>query len=265
MFWFVASSLVGCAALVAGPIERSDTLARQAGLIPVPVSVPLRAYARVGAGGKVLTIFVEGDGARWPRGMPPRDPTPEDPLALRMAIADPASTIAYLGRPCQYLEDAERAACAPELWSKARFGETAVAMSSSAIDALKAATHATSLRLVGYSGGGTLAALLASRRSDVSCLVTVASPIDIEAWVSAIGVSPLSKSFNPIKFSAQLRNVAQTHYSGGRDAVVPTAILSGYLGQQPNAKSHVIADNDHECCWAENWRVLRQNSCLGAD
>ncbi|MCC6656833.1 MAG: alpha/beta hydrolase, partial [Rhodocyclaceae bacterium] len=53
-----------------------------------------------------LTIYIEGDGAPWPSPYhPPSDPTPRDPLALRLADRDTAPQLAYLGRPCQYQDD----------------------------------------------------------------------------------------------------------------------------------------------------------------
>jgi hypothetical protein len=70
----------------------------------------------------VLSVYIEGDGAAWPTPYhPPRDPTPTEPVALAMAAADPAPAVLYLGRPCQYLEAAELAACSPEYWTSSRF------------------------------------------------------------------------------------------------------------------------------------------------
>jgi hypothetical protein len=49
------------------------------------------------------------------------------PMVLNMAIADRSGAVAYLGRPCQYLEPEVLAGCDPALWMRARFSEDAVA------------------------------------------------------------------------------------------------------------------------------------------
>ena len=76
-----------------------------------------------------------------------------------------------------------------------------------AIDALKAASGALGIALAGYSGGGAMAALIAARRPDTVCLVTVAAPLDTGAWTQAIGVSPLRTSLNPLDHAARLASL----------------------------------------------------------
>ena len=85
--------------------------------------------------------------------------------------------------------------------------------------------QARQLRLVGYSGGGTLAALLAARRADVCQLITVASNLDIERWASHHKVSPLWGSENPASYGAALQHLPQYHLIGGDDQVVPATIV----------------------------------------
>jgi esterase/lipase len=50
-----------------------------------------------------------------------------------------------------------------------------------AVTALKRASGASRLRLVGYSGGGVMAMLLAARRDDVAQVVTIAAPLRLAA------------------------------------------------------------------------------------
>lgn len=255
-------ALAGCAALVAGPRERADALAAQGGFAAAPEAFPLRAYRRGARAPGPVTIFIEGDGARWPRGRPPRDPTPEDPLALRLALADPTAKVAYLGRPCQYLDDGPRDDCPSALWTSARFGDEAIAMTMGAIDRVKAATQASAIHLVGYSGGGALATLIAARRSDVTCLVTIAAPLDLTAWAEILAVAPLKQSVDPLARAAALTAIPQTHFAGGRDRTVPPATLAAYRQRQPHARFELVADFDHECCWVAAWSRLRRQSCL---
>ncbi len=242
--------------------ERADTEARAAGLTPVPVGRFLRAWVRSPAAPDMLTIYIEGDGARWRAAdLPPDDPTPEDPLALHLALADPARAVGYIGRPCQYLDEATLEQCDPMLWTQGRFSETAVAMVDAAVDALVQATGARRITLIGHSGGGAMAALVAARRDDVGCLATVAAPLDTMAWTESIGVSPLRSSLNPADKAAALRAIPQVHFTGGRDVTVPPASIAGYLRAQPAAREVRVADYDHSCCWVDEWKKLRPQVC----
>lgn len=222
----------------------------------------MRVYQRGGREPGPVTIFIEGDGARWPRGRPPRDPTPEDPLALRLALGEPAAKVAYLGRPCQYLDDGQRAHCPTALWVGARFGDEALAMTMKAIERVKAVSQASEIHLVGYSGGGAMAALIAAGRRDVTCLVTIAAPLDLTAWAQALGVTPLTQSADPLDYAEALAVIPQTHFAGGRDPVVPPATVATYRQRQPRALFELVADFDHECCWVAAWNRLRRQSCL---
>ena len=167
---FPTSAVFFCAACVAlSPSERLRTLAGDAGFIPVAVpDTRLRAYAKGKAGtgaASRVTVYIESDGAPWRfSDQPPADPTPLRPLVLNMAIADAAPVVAYLGRPCQYLDDAALAQCPSLLWMQGRYGEPAVTMMSAAVDLLLLAASAQRVRLVGYSGGGVMAALIAAQR-----------------------------------------------------------------------------------------------------
>jgi hypothetical protein len=210
---------------------------------------------------EVLTVYIEGDGFAWLTGSTPSaDPTPRDPLALRLALAHPAGNAAYLARPCQYV-DAAQTGCAQRYWTEARFAPEVVEAMNIAADALKARFGAQRLTLVGYSGGANIAALLAARRQDVVRLVTVAGNIDHAAWTHHHRVQPLQGSLNAADQGHSIRNLPQTHFVGGRDRVIPVELArnwgESFLGdRQRNLR--ILPDYDHQCCWAENWGKLFQ-------
>lgn len=207
----------------------------------------LAAEVRDGeAGDGILTVVIEGDGqAHDGRGRPTADPTPKHPVGRKIARAWPQeSAVAWLGRPCQFVRDP---ACAPADWTTGRFSEAAVAATAAAVDALKARSGAARVRLVGWSGGGTLAALVAARRSDVAGLVTVAAPLDLGAWTAWHGATPL-QGLDPARGPGA--TAPQLHLIGAFDTVVPPAFakapaerLAGPLG------SVRIRQARHACCW----------------
>jgi hypothetical protein len=203
-----------------------------------------------------LTLYLEGDGYAWEnRVTPSQDPTPIQPVALRLALAHPTGNAAYLARPCQYV-NAPAQPCAPRYWMGARFAPEVIEATSLAIDDLKGRFGASQLTLVGYSGGAAVAALVAAQRHDVQQLVSVAGNIDHAAWTTLHRLTPLSESLNPLQARATLGAISQWHFSGNLDRVVPPRLIKSWVQGLPNAHLVVIDGYDHTCCWAENWPQL---------
>ena len=245
------------------PAERAESIARDASFQRVELpGTGLTSFAKAGPA-RQLAIYIESDGAPWrARNEPPLDPTPLKALVLRLALADPSAGVAYVGRPCQYLSKEELLRCDPVLWTQGRFRADAVAATNEAIDRLKAVFRADRVDLVGYSGGGAMAALVAARRDDVGCLVTIAAPLDTRAWTTALGVSTLASSLNPSDSAERLNSVRQTHFRGLRDVVVPPRTTGRYFEKSGVARVIDLENFDHACCWEDAWARLRQQSCL---
>lgn len=130
---------------------------------------------------------------------------------------------------------------------------------SDGIDQLKSAFGAEHLTLVGYSGGGAIAALLAARRNDVKQLITVAGNLDHRAWTSYHRVAPLTGSLNASDVRAQLSTIPQKHFFGLLDRVIPPRLafdLPIELRGSDNSYLQFIQEHDHQCCWAKIWPQL---------
>lgn len=268
--WVISISAVlflGACVLLQAPAEQALAIAAEAGFLPVELpDKRLKGFVRLISSPetvRTLTVYIESDGAPWRvPDEPPFDPTPHKPMVLQMAASDPSTAVGYLGRPCQYLTPNALAECDPALWMLGRFSEDAVAATNASLTAMKSRARASAINLVGYSGGGAIAALVAARRDDVKCLVTVAAPLDSDAWTSAIGVSRLSYSLNPADIAGKLRPLTQTHFRGRRDTLVPPATSRRFLAQVPGARIIDKDDYDHQCCWRTDWIDLRTQSCL---
>lgn len=144
-------------------------------------------------------------------------------------------------------------------WTSHRYGRRVLDSMSEALDGALATAGARTLILVGYSGGGTVAALLAARRSDVRGLITVAANLDHAAWTSHHGDTPLDGSLNPADFADALRAVPQAHFAGEDDDVVPLAVVRSFTRRLQDATSSrlvVVPGADHRCCWLEAWPTL---------
>lgn len=182
----------------------------------------------------LLTILIEGDGFAYVRrDRASADPTPLSQTVIDFLPGDGRPNAAYLARPCQFAQVMD-AACDVSVWTLARYSERVIDTMDEAVTLLKASAHASKLRLVGYSGGGVVAALLAARRSDIASLVTVAAPLDTDAFVAVHSVSPMDGSLNPRDYAGALARVPQTHFVGEQDKVVPRQILESYLAALPD-------------------------------
>ncbi len=207
----------------------------------------------------VLNVYIEGDGAAWPTPFhPPRDPTPLEPMALAMAAVDPAPAVAYLGRPCQFLDTTELAECSPAYWTDSRFAPEVVNAYMAFIDRLKLATDSTRVRLIGYSGGGVLATLLAARRGDVDRLITVAAPVAVAEWAAWHKLTPLIGSMDPV-MAVKVPLSNSVHFVGGRDDVVPAKLVASSL-PRIGGRLREVAEFDHRCCWSRDWARLLEET-----
>ncbi len=209
----------------------------------------------------LLTVYIEGDGLAYlDAGTPSFDPTPLDPLALRLALRDPSGPAVYLARPCQYVSGAGRRGCEAKYWTSHRFAPQVIQATGAALDQLKARYGARRLALVGYSGGGAVAALAAAEREDVASLTTIAAPLDHRAWTQAEGLAPLTGSLNPADAWQRLRRIEQKHYVGGKDRDVGEPAARAYAARFPAGERPqiiVLPGFDHRCCWVGRWPELK--------
>ena len=203
-----------------------------------------------------LVIYIEGDGRAFvSRRRVSANPTPHEPTALQMALADPSPAVAYVARPCQFI-DPMPASCEPRYWTTHRYAPEVVAAVSAAIDELKRHSNAGNVTLIGYSGGGVIAALIAQRRSDIDWLVTVASNLDHAEWTSRHDDTPLTGSLNPADHVDKLAGVAQLHLAGRDDDVVPPALIASFVRRLPAGtlvEFLVLDDVDHND-WPAIWQ-----------
>ncbi|MCB1875585.1 MAG: hypothetical protein KDH88_06375 [Chromatiales bacterium] len=203
-------------------------------------------------------VYIEGDGRAWEaRNRISADPTPADPLGLRLAAADTAARVLYLARPCQYVTGDARRNCHPRYWTDARYGKAVIAAYQTLLSDLLSPN--ARLRLIGYSGGGVIAGLLAARLANVSDWVSVAANLDHGAWTAYHRVSPLRDSLQLWDDVEALARLPQWHLWGSEDRISPAAIeaaLLTRLDSQGWAGKTIVAGFDHHCCWVGEWPRL---------
>jgi hypothetical protein len=215
----------------------------------------IRAYERIHDRGGVATVYIEGEESETQS-----EATPLNPVALHLASKDKAENVIYLARPCQYtgmLSPAEK--CDQKYWKEGRLSEEVIQSIDTALDEISKRYSITSFDLVGYSSGGAIASLIAARRDDITSLRTVAGILDHEVYSNEIQIEPLNESLNPVSQAPALANMPQYHFIGGRDNVVPPAVLHSYLQAMPPSKcvqTMLLQEASHDDGWVDKWPEL---------
>ncbi|MCP5404623.1 MAG: alpha/beta hydrolase [Pseudomonadaceae bacterium] len=233
----VSGLLAGCAG---GQISRplSDEVAAGWQAQVVEAAGIRMAMARHGVGEEPLYIYIEGDGRAYlSRSQVSADPTPQNPVALRLAQADGGNAL-YMARPCQYVDAPKRRECKDrKLYTSGRW---TVPVVDAYVDILSKeyAEHGP-LTLVGYSGGAYIALAAASRLPEgaVARIVTVAgnllpNEVFTHHKVSKVEVAPLDWG--------KLTRIDQLHYVGSDDAVIPTGLRHAYVAAAGKAGAEAV-------------------------
>lgn len=210
-----------------------------------------------------LRVYIEGDGFAWvTRSRPSPDPTPRTPLALYLAEQDiranTAQNIAWIARPCQYIMLSDpKQRCAKKYWTSSRLAPEVIEALDAAVSDLKRRTQASTVELVGYSGGGGAAVLVAARRTDVVRLRTVAGNIDLGAFVRQHRVSSMQGSLNPLSVVSKVAHIPQLHFVGAKDKIVPPIVSETFVQKVGRAARRIIVpDVDHGRRWIASWPRL---------
>lgn len=200
----------------------------------------------------ILHVYLDGDGQPWiANRLVSSDPTPENPLILKLMAQDKTPAI-YLGRPC-YHGLSSTPPCNPSLWTSARYSLQVVKSMQQALQEYMTRNDYHKLVLIGYSGGGTLAMLLAEHLRATTAVVTLAGNLDIDAWTAYHGYSPLQGSLNPAQMSPLDPEIHQYHLIGKADRNVPYHLVEPFLRTQPSARVLSWEKFDHACCWQKIW------------
>lgn len=209
-------------------------------------------YTRHEGTGTTLVVFLEGDGAPWfTPTIVSLDPTPTNPLMLRL-LTQTKGPVAYVGRPC-YLGLAQDTGCEPRWWTSARYNDRVVSSMANAIKHLIAARGYHNIALIGHSGGGVLAMLLAHELGDqVRAVITLAANLDTDSWATYHGYTPLADSRNPAMLPALPQSVYQAHFVAAEDRIVPPHITREGLRNQP--QPHIVTlDHVNHANWEHVW------------
>ena len=219
----------------------------------------IQSFYRLTKRGGPLTIYIEGDGQGWlTRTQPSMNPTPRNPLALRMAALDQSQNVIYLARPCMYVDLRLEKLCRVPYWTHKRFAKIIILAIDEAINIVASRFKTKNIHLIGYSGGGAVVAMLAARRKDISSIRTVAGYMDHVALNRKVKVSPLIGSLDPIRAAPRLKTTPQIHYSGKQDKRVPSWVLHNFSKAVGDSNCVTIrkVNATHEEGWEKIWEKV---------
>ena len=256
-------ALTGCAGILP-PAERAalaNNIAMQHSLKPKLLgnTMPLQAFYRPQALQQDhVRVYIEGDGFAYvTSSVPSPDPTPTNPITLRLAAADMSPNVLYLARPCQFTKQHQKN-CPQKFWTTHRYSREAVEIYHQILNNLKQQYAVKTFDLVGYSGGGVIAAVLTAERDDITALRTVASNLDVAAFIQHHRISAMSHSLNPTDYAQKLKNIPQKHFAGAEDAIVVPDIIRAYINKINGNASYldVMEGAEHSGPWHEHWPNL---------
>lgn len=200
-----------------------------------------------------IHIYLEGDGNSWQSRYKLSDnPTPNNPVGFKLALQDKHQDIIYLARPCQYVNLKSQKSCKPKYWSSHRYSEAVIDSYQEILDQLKQQYTHAQFKLIGFSGGGTIAVLLGSKRKDISEIITIAAALNNAELSKIHQTTPLTGSLEPYSIAKQIRTIKQVHFVGEKDNIVPPRIAQQFVKQQgENNDSHVVVvkNSNHHNIW----------------
>lgn len=209
--------------------------------------------------GDTLHIYIEGDGNPWLGNAPAADPTPRQPLALELMYGSAADAI-YLGRPCYFNHYArgEDAQCDVRYWTSARYSQAVIDDMTAVALRYIAQKNPRRIVLIGYSGGGVLATMMACalpKPVTLITLITLAANLDTDRWAALHNYSALSLSRNPAEYFVPCSGLTQLHFAGADDMQVPPDITQTFTDRF-DATLTVLPNTDHSRGWVEQWPQL---------
>lgn len=207
---------------------------------------------------RCLTVYLEGDGTPFLNNGTAIAPNPTgiiNPL-LQLAREDQENAV-WLGRPCYFgLHNSRN--CSPHLWTFGRYSNLVAASLQEIIDTL---ADDKQVIIVGHSGGGVLATIIAAQYKQVTDLVTLAAPLDIDNWTSSHQYSRLYDSINPARLTITRGDFGQLHLTGSNDIQVTSQHLETYLDRNTTARHKVLSGVNHqlEGLAVKDWLKLINN------
>ncbi|MGI4775957.1 MAG: alpha/beta hydrolase family protein [Janthinobacterium lividum] len=264
-------SILSCTPSLKDKVESAKNFSRKNGFVEGLVrgnEFLLTTYQKITDKQSPFVFYIESDGSVYDKyGALSKDPTPKDQLLLKLACLDNRPNVVYIARPCQYTPPELNPKCSsPIYWTGRRMSEEVV---SSINEVIKTINPKKPFSLVGYSGGGGIAVMLAARNEHTRDVLTIAGNLDIVSFNKYHDERIMSKllnpqdhvgltmdgSLNPVDYAQNIRKIPQLHLSGAGDKIVPSIITLKYIEASNSTCVHqkIIPEASHDLGWKKIW------------
>lgn len=207
----------------------------------------IATWQKITSPNSVYKIYIEGDGHAFnAHGLPTSDPTPRGTLMRELAFGDKNANVIYLARPCQYEKNN---LCEQKYWTTARFAKEVI---ESEYEAIRSIAGNNEVILIGFSGGGQIAGLIAATKNDIKVkkIITIAGNLNHNAWTEYHHLPKLSDSMNLEDVYSDFISKPQQHYVGGKDKVIPMEITKQFIDNDELLV--VVPEATHN----DNWNTI---------
>ncbi|NQZ13192.1 MAG: hypothetical protein HRT94_00010 [Alphaproteobacteria bacterium] len=185
--------------------------------------------------------------------------SPANPVALHLSTRDKSDNVAYLSRPCEFLVGKELEQCPEKYRTGERYSADVIDSYHNALDEMKARYDLSSFNLIGHGGGGQIAAYIATERTDVVSLRTVAGNLNHEFIATERQSKPIQGSLNAVNIASRLAHIPQHHFVGGADDIVTPGVYHSFrqaMGPSSCVHYSLVQDAGHNRGWVEKWPDL---------
>lgn len=260
LFTLAALFLIsGCSTSFTTRLKVADAIAAKGNMEPKIVKGGkfwIRTYQKILDPNLPYVFYIEGDGFAFKNKFTiSDDPTPRSHTMIRLAMSDYRSNVVYVARPCQYLEEGAIEHCDNAYWTRKRLSPEVIDAMN---DVIKNISGRQPIDLVGYSSGGGVAVLIASRNNNVRSVTTVAGLLDHRLFTEHHHVLDMIGSLNPIDVAYKIRKIPQLHISGGRDTIVRPFIIDSYVKASKSecVRHEIIPGATHDSGWQKSWKNI---------
>ena len=220
--------------------------------LPVTIWVPNKAKES-----DTVRVYIEGDGRAWIRkNRISTDPTPRNKMVHALVVKDQKIDTAYIARPCQYNKNSH---CHSDIWTFSRYSTEVMGSINTALTIIKEQKNYRNIELIGFSGGATVALILAATRNDITSVRTLAGNLDPEFTNRLHQVTAMPNALNPAHYAHTLQFIPQNHFIGENDVIIPASVFKHYqqaFSKKDCLQSRVIKNANHHQAWVEHWNQL---------
>jgi hypothetical protein len=259
---FILFFFRSCTPTLQERITRADKVVEYSDLKKVLVSsgnFVLTTYQKISDKNSPYIFYIDGDGfALWDAHTISDNPTPLNPIVIKLASLDSRPNVIYIARPCQYTDLELNQVCNNnKYWTDSRMSQEVIEVIASAI---KKIAKNNEISLIGFSGGGGIAVILGAKLEHIKNIITVAGNLDIIEFADFHKRPRIADSLNPIDFINKVKNIPQLHLAGGKDKVVPIVVTDNFVNAANSkcVKKMIIESATHGKGWDIVWNEILQ-------